>query len=44
MIADERGEKQAYELVPDRLAKANHCRRAYVVDAVQASAVLENEG
>ena len=44
MLADERSQKQARELVADRLAETNDGRRPNVVDAVQASAVLENEG
>lgn len=43
MIADEGAQKQASELVPDRLVETNDARRAHLLDAVQASAVLEDE-
>jgi hypothetical protein len=43
MVAGERAQEQARELFPDCLAKANQGRRANVVEAIQASAVLENQ-
>ena len=43
MVAGERAQEQACELVADRLAEAEHgCRRA-VLDPVQASAMLDDE-
>jgi hypothetical protein len=42
MVADERTEKQACELVPDRLVEAKDGRRTPALDAVQASAMLED--
>jgi hypothetical protein len=44
MVADECAQEQARELVPNRLVEAKDCRRAPALDAVQASAVLEDEG
>ncbi len=44
MVADQSAQKQARELVADRLLKSVHARRANVLDAVQASAMLEDEG
>ena len=44
MVADERAEEQSRELVADRLVESEHGRRAPVLDSVQASAMLENEG
>lgn len=43
MIADECAQEQACELVPDRLVEAHDARRADVLNAVQAGAVLEDE-
>lgn len=44
MVADECAQEQARELVADRLVEAEYGRRAPVLDSVQASAVLENQG
>ena len=44
MIAGECAQEQARELVADRLAKADSGRRRPVLDPVQASAMVENEG
>lgn len=43
MIADERAQEQARELVSDRLVQANDTGRGDVMNAVQSSAVLEDE-
>ena len=43
MIADERAQKQARELVADRLVEAEHGGRTPMLDPVQASAMLEDE-
>jgi hypothetical protein len=44
VIADERAQEQTRELVPDRLLQPDDTRRANVLNAVQASTVLEDEG
>lgn len=43
MIAGERGQEQASELVAGGLAQAQDGRRGRVLDVVQASAMLEDE-
>lgn len=43
MIAHERTEEQARELVADRLVQAHLAGRTDVMDAVQAGAVLDDE-
>jgi hypothetical protein len=43
MIAHERGQEQARELVTDCLVETDHGRRAPVLDPVQPSAMLEDE-
>ncbi len=44
MVAGECAQEQARELVAGRLAQAQDGRRRRVLDAVQASAMLEDEG
>jgi len=44
MVARECAQEQASELVADRLVEPQDGRRGPVLDPVQASAVLENEG
>ena len=44
MVAGECAQEQACELVADRLAEPQDGRRWPVLDPVQPSAVLENEG
>ena len=43
MVAGERAQEQACELVADRLAEAEHGCRRTVLDPVQASAMLEDQ-
>ena len=43
MIAGQRAQEQASELIADRLVEAEHCRRTPVLDPVQASAMLEDQ-
>jgi hypothetical protein len=43
MVAGECGQKQARELIADRLAQAERSRRRDVLQLVQAGAVLEEE-
>ena len=43
MVAGERAQEQSRQLVADRLVEAQDGRRAPVLDAVQAGAMLENE-
>ena len=43
MVAGERGQEQARELVADRLAQAEDSRRRDVLQLVQAGAMLEEE-
>ena len=43
MVAHERAQQQASELVADRLMETEDGGRASLLDAVQAGAVLENE-
>jgi hypothetical protein len=43
VVAGERAQEQAHELFADCLAEANQGRRANVVEAIQASAVLEDQ-
>ena len=44
MVAREGGDQQPRQLVADRLVEPQDGRRGAVLDPVQASAVLENEG
>ena len=44
MVAGQCGQEQARELVAGCLAQAQDGRRRRVLDAVQASAMLEDEG
>jgi hypothetical protein len=43
MVADECAQEESRELVADRLAQAERGRRRPVLDAVQPSAMLEDE-
>jgi hypothetical protein len=43
MVAGQRSQEQARELVADRLVEAQHSRRPAVLDPVQTRAMLEDE-
>ena len=43
MIAGQRAQQQASQLVADRLVEAEHGRRTPLLDPVQSSAMLEDE-